>query len=118
MRKFRFKGDQYSLWQDRDTSYGGYVIGEIYDYGSLAPEDPDGEYTTSYYVEAYPKDWEEVFDVEENQKSPEQYYAGGNQINTVSISGVYNGVVFSLAGDFEQCAKMFNFISYLEIPKK
>ena len=63
------------------------------------------------------RDWEEVFEEEQEQKSPEQYYAGGNQINTVSISGFYNGVVFSLAGDFEQCVKLFNFIGYLDSKK-
>ena len=65
MRKFRFKGDQDSLWQDPDKSYGGYVIGEIYDYRSECPE--GGIHGTSYYVNKYPKDWQEVFEEEKVQ---------------------------------------------------
>ncbi len=62
MRKFRFKGEQDRLWQDPNKSYCGYVIGEIYDYRSECPE--GGIQDTSYYVNKYPKDWQEVTEEE------------------------------------------------------
>lgn len=63
-------------------------------------------------VEEYPEDWEEVF---EEKSSPEQYYAGDT--NTLSISGTFGDVVFSLSGNFEKCLTILDFISTLDIKK-
>ena len=112
MRKFKFIGtdEDINLYTQKIADY--LVIGKIY-----SEEDLEGLYLDCWQSpekNLIKSDWEEVID---EQKSPEQYYAGENQINTVSISGVYNGVVFSLAGDFEQCVKLFNFIGYLDSKK-
>lgn len=60
-------------------------------------------------------DWEEVFDEEQEQKSPEQYYQGDK--NILSISGTFEGIVFSLSGDFEKCLTVLDFIGSLDIKK-
>lgn len=104
MRKFRFICA---------IEYAGFKFGEVYDYGVECPE--EHTHDTSFYIDRYPEDWKEVFEVEDKQKSPEQYYAGGT--NTLSISGTFDGVEFSLSGDFEKCLTILDFISTLEIKK-
>lgn len=66
MRKFKFIGDQYGVLEEGNTDYAGYVIGEVYDYDSFAP-DCDFNLLTSHYVKEYPKDWQEVFEEEKVQ---------------------------------------------------
>lgn len=61
-----------------------------------------------------PACFEEIF--EQEQKSPEQYYAGQN--NILSVSGTFGDVVFSLSGNFEKCLTVLDFISSLEVEKK
>lgn len=54
------------------------------------------------------QDWEEV-------TGQEQYSAGQN--NILSISGTFEGIVFSLSGDFEKCLTVLDFISSLDVKK-
>lgn len=56
-KKFKFKGDV------EDGSYGGLVVGEVYNLTDRCPYSEFGveEYNfVKYYVEKYPNDWEEV----------------------------------------------------------
>lgn len=54
------------------------------------------------------EDWEEVFE-------EDQYYAGQN--NILSVSGTFEDVVFSLSGNFEKCLTVLDFISSLDVKK-
>lgn len=106
MRKFKFIGtdEDINLYTSNVAEY--LVIGKIYSENELLTIYGSHFNPDSTLVKT---DWEEVF---EEKGCPEQYYQGST--NTLSISGEYNGVVFSLSGDFEQCVKVFNLIGYLE----
>ena len=113
MRKFKFIGTEEDIFSYTPDIADNLVIGKIY-----SEEDLEGLYLdfwVSPEKNLIKSDWEEVFEVEDKQKSPEQYYAGDT--NTLSISGTFGDVVFSLSGDFEKCLTILDFISTLDIKK-
>ncbi len=113
MRKFRFIGTEGDIFSYTPDVADRLVIGKVYSekdlekiYGSTW-EDPDVN-----LIDTDDTDWEEVFDDKEETKSPD------SNKNVVSISGFYNGVVFSLSGNFEKCLTVLDFISTLEVEKE
>lgn len=107
MRKWRFTEptDEGYCWRVNPVPseiYTEYEIQKMY-----------GDEWVDWDYHRLDEDWEEVVD---EKKSPEQYYAGQN--NILSISGTFGDVVFSLSGNFEKCLTVLDFISTLEVEKK
>lgn len=107
-RKFKFVGNEFDAegYGSFDGDKGIPKIGEIYDEDVKFGGDTVIEWATDDYIK---HEWEEV---EEDFKSPDDYYAG--QKNVLSISGICGGVVFSLSGDFVKCGQILNYIFNLE----
>jgi hypothetical protein len=102
MRKWRFTeptAEDYR-WRVNPTPNETYTEDEI--------QKMYGDRWIDWYSHRVDEDWEEVFE-------EDQYYSGQN--NILSISGTFEGVVFSLSGDFEKCLNVLDFISTLDIKK-
>lgn len=105
-RRFKFVGTLKNAI-DYDCGDGNRPeVGRIYDEDVIFSEESVGVWATNDYIK---HEWEEVDD---NFKSPDDYYAG--QKDVLSISGICAGVTFSISGDFVKCSQVLNYIFNLE----